>query len=85
MFNLIRSHIAKAVGFTVIGKGSKKRHYTFTFSEAAEWAACYGRHGGASIYKGGLWVASRGKHTKPKVYKASRKALTLDRAIQRSL
>jgi hypothetical protein len=77
--------LAKAVGFTIIGKGSKKRHYTFTFSEAAEWAACYGRHGGASIYKGGLWVASRGKHTKPKVYKASRKAPTFDRAIQRSL
>ena len=82
MFNLIRSHLAKAVGFTVIGKGSKKRHYTFTFSEAAEWAACYGRHGGASIYKSGLWVASRGKHTKPTVFKASRKAPTVDRVIQ---
>ncbi len=77
--------LAKTIGFTVIGKGSKKRHYTFTFSEAAEWAACYGRHGGASIYKGGLWVASRGKHTKPTVFKASRKALTLDRVITRSL
>ena len=85
MFNIIRNHVAKTIGFTVIGKGSKKRHYTFTFSEAAEWAACYGRHGGASIYKHGLWVASRGKHTKPKVYKASRKALTLDRAIAKSL
>ena len=81
----IINFLAKTIGFTVIGKGSKKRHYTFTFSEAAEWAACYGRHGGASIYKGGLWVASRGKHTKPKVYKASRKALTLDRAIAKSL
>lgn len=81
----IRNFLAKTIGFTVIGKGSKKRHYTFTFSEAAEWAACYGRHGGASIYKHGLWVASRGKHTKPTVYKASRKAPTFDRAIQRSL
>jgi len=77
--------LAKAVGFTVIGKGSKKRHYTFTFSEAAEWAACYGRHGGASIYKGGLWVASRGKHTKPMVYKAWDESPRLDRVIAKSL
>jgi hypothetical protein len=81
----IRNILAKAVGFTVIGKGSKKRHYTFTFSEAAEWAACYGRHGGASIYKGGIWVASRGKHTKPQVYKAWDESPRLDRVIAKSL
>jgi hypothetical protein len=77
----IRNILAKTIGFTIIGKGSKKRHYTFTFSEAAEWAACYGRHGGASIYKGGLWVASRGKHTKPTVFKTSRKAPTFDKGF----
>jgi len=33
--------LKKAFGFCVIGEGFKTRHYTFTFGEAVEWAACY--------------------------------------------
>jgi len=66
MFNTIRNKIAKTVGFTVIGHGHIKRHYTFTFSEAVSWAACYPLSG-ATVYKGGVWVATKRKHMKPKV------------------
>lgn len=46
--------LKKAFGFCVIGQGFKKRHYTFTFSEAVEWAACYDV---ATVYKRGNFVA----------------------------
>jgi len=46
--------LKKAFGFCVIGKGFKKRHYTFTFGEAVEWAACYDV---ATVYKRGNFVA----------------------------
>lgn len=84
MFKTIRNYIAKTVGFTVIGIGFAKRHYTFTYSEAVSWAGCYGLSG-AAIYKGGVWVATKGKHTKPKVLKASRKAPTVDLGIPTSI
>jgi hypothetical protein len=50
----IALQIKKAFGFCVIGQGFKKRHYTFTFSEAVEWAACYDV---ATVYKRGNFVA----------------------------
>ena len=46
--------LKKAFGFCVIGQGFAKRHYTFTFSEAVEWAACYDV---ATVYKRGNFVA----------------------------
>jgi hypothetical protein len=46
--------LKKTFGFCVIGQGFKKRHYTFTFSEAVEWAACYDV---ATVYKRGNFVA----------------------------
>ena len=46
--------LKKAFGFCTIGHGFKKRHYTFTFSEAVEWAACYDV---ATVYKRGNFVA----------------------------
>lgn len=46
--------LKKAFGFYVIGQGFKKRHYTFSFAEAVEWAACYDV---ATVYKRGNFVA----------------------------
>jgi hypothetical protein len=46
--------LKKTFGFMTIGQGFKKRHYTFTYSEAAQWAACYDV---ATIYKRGNFVA----------------------------
>lgn len=46
--------LKKTFGFCVIGQGFAKRHYTFTFSEAATWAACYDV---ATVYKRGNFVA----------------------------
>ncbi len=46
--------LKKAFGFCVIGQGFTKRHYTFTFGEAVEWAACYDV---ATVYKRGNFVA----------------------------
>ena len=48
--------LKKAFGFCVIGQGFKKRHYTFTYSEAAQWAACYDV---ATVYKRGNFVAMK--------------------------
>lgn len=46
--------LKKAFGFCVIGKDFKKRHYTFTRSEALTWAACYDN---ATVYQRGNFVA----------------------------
>ena len=48
--------LKKAFGFCVIGQGFKKRHYTFTYSEAVEWAACYDV---ATVYKRGNFGAMK--------------------------
>ena len=48
--------LKKTFGFYTIGEGFAKRHYTFTFSEAVEWAACYDV---ASIYSRGNFVAAK--------------------------
>lgn len=53
----ITNAIAKRIGFTVIGKGYVKRHYTFTMSEALAWAACY--DDGATVYLNGVFAAHR--------------------------
>ncbi len=50
----IALQLKKAFGFMTIGQGFKKRHYTFTYSEAAQWAACYDV---ATVYKRGNFVA----------------------------
>jgi len=56
MQNEIALQLKKAFGFYVVGQGFKKRHYTFTYSEAAEWAACYDV---AVVYKRGNFVAMK--------------------------
>jgi hypothetical protein len=56
MQNEIALQLKKTFGFMTIGQGFKKRHYTFTYSEAAQWAACYDV---ATIYKRGNFVASK--------------------------
>ena len=48
--------LKKAFGFMTIGQGFAKRHYTFTFSEAVTWAACYDT---ATVYRRGNFVASK--------------------------
>jgi hypothetical protein len=48
--------LKKTFGFCVIGQGFAKRHYTFTYSEAAQWAACYDV---ATIYSRGNFVAMK--------------------------
>jgi hypothetical protein len=48
--------LKKAFGFMTIGEGFAKRHYTFTKSEALEWAACYDA---ATVYRRGNFVAAK--------------------------
>ena len=48
--------LKKTFGYMTIGQGFKKRHYTFTYSEAAQWAACYDV---ATVYKRGNFVAMK--------------------------
>jgi hypothetical protein len=52
---IISNAIAKRIGYTVIGTGWTKRHYTHTYSEALEWVACY-KGDGATIYLNGLFT-----------------------------
>lgn len=54
MQNEIALLIKKTFGYMTIGQGFAKRHYTFTYSEAAQWAACYDV---ATIYSRGNFVA----------------------------
>ena len=53
----IRNILCKTFGFTIIGHGYRHRHYTLSFKEATQWAACYAD--GADVYKRGIWVASK--------------------------
>lgn len=48
--------LKKTFGYMTIGQGFAKRHYTFTYSEAAQWAACYDV---ATVYKRGNFVAMK--------------------------
>lgn len=52
----IALQLKKTFGFMTIGQGFAKRHYTFTRSEALEWAACYDA---ATVYKRGNFVAMK--------------------------
>lgn len=85
MIKIIRNHLAKTFGFTVLAADASDRFYMFTYSEAIECAACYDRRQGAHIYKRGVWVAYKGMSTKPSVFKKARKAPKLDRVIATSL
>ena len=46
--------LKKTFGFMTIGDGFAKRHYSFTYSEALTWAACYDT---ATVYRRGNFVA----------------------------
>lgn len=41
--------LCKLFGYTVIGIGFKKKHYSLTRADALEWLACYDH---ALMYKG---------------------------------
>jgi len=56
MQNEIALQLKKTFGFCTIGQGFAKRHYTFTRSEALEWAACYDA---ATVYRRGNFVAAK--------------------------
>jgi hypothetical protein len=45
----IKEQFCKLFGFTVMGKGFKKKHYSLTRADALEWLACYDH---AVMYKG---------------------------------
>jgi hypothetical protein len=45
----IKEQLCKLFGYTVIGVGFKKKHYSLTRAEALEWLACYDH---ALMYQG---------------------------------
>jgi hypothetical protein len=45
----IKETLCKLFGYTVIGVGFKKKHYSLTRADALEWLACYDH---AMMYKG---------------------------------
>jgi hypothetical protein len=45
----IKEQFCKLYGFTVMGKGFKKKHYSLTCADALEWLGCYDN---ATMYKG---------------------------------
>ena len=45
----ILQNFCKLFGYTVIGVGFKKKHYSLTRADALEWLACYDH---AIMYKG---------------------------------
>jgi hypothetical protein len=45
----IKEQLCKLFGYTVIGVGFKKKHYSLTRADALEWLACYDH---ALMYKG---------------------------------
>ena len=46
----------KLFGYTVIGIGFKKKHYSLTRADALEWLACYDH---AIMYKGRVLYSER--------------------------
>ena len=52
---ILSNAVAKRIGFTVVGIGCIKHHYTHTYSEALEWAACY-KLSGATIHLNGFFT-----------------------------
>jgi hypothetical protein len=45
----LKEQLCKLFGYTVIGVGFKKKHYSLTRADALEWLACYPH---AMMYKG---------------------------------
>ena len=48
--------LCKLFGYTVIGVGFKKKHYSLTRADALEWLACYDH---AIMYKGRGFCSER--------------------------
>lgn len=55
--NTFVNTFAPRFGYTVVGVGYRKRHYTMTYREALSWAACY--KSGALIVHKGIIIAHR--------------------------
>jgi len=52
----IKELFCKLFGYTVIGVGFKKKHYSLTRADALEWLACYDH---ALMYKGRSFYSER--------------------------
>ena len=52
----IKELLCKLFGYTVIGVGFKKKHYSLTRADALEWLACYDH---ALMYKGRVLYSER--------------------------
>ena len=52
----ILQSFCKLFGYTVIGVGFKKKHYSLTRADALEWLACYDH---AIMYKGRVRYSER--------------------------
>ena len=52
----IKEQLYKLFGYTVIGVGFKKKHYSLTRADALEWLACYDH---AIMYKGRVRYSER--------------------------
>jgi hypothetical protein len=52
----IKEQLCKLFGYTVIGVGFKKKHYSLTRADALEWLACYDH---AIMYKGQVRYSER--------------------------
>jgi hypothetical protein len=52
----IKQQLCKLFGYTVIGVGFKKKHYSLTRADALEWLACYDH---AIMYKGRMRYSER--------------------------
>jgi hypothetical protein len=52
----IKEQLCKLFGYTVIGVGFKKKHYSLTRADALEWLACYDH---AIMYKGRVRYSER--------------------------
>lgn len=48
--------LCKLFGYTVIGVGFKKKHYSLTRADALEWLACYDH---ALMYRGRVLYSER--------------------------
>jgi len=53
---MIKEQLCKLFGYTVIGVGFKKKHYSLTRADALEWIACYDH---AIMYKGRVRYSER--------------------------
>ena len=59
--NIIKTFVnvfAPRFGYTIVGIGYRKRHYTLSYNEALAWVACY--DDGALIVRKGIIIAHKG-------------------------